>query len=583
MTDTVNGSASKEPHGVVGDLRPPTDDPPELRALRARLSLDPANYEANHLYTLELIKLGRRPEVARHYADAAGRYPNDVWFARTAGIWLNSVDQCDDAVQQLARAIALSPEDAELYHQLAWASDKLDKPNKAALFAVRSFRLDQTNHHRALFAAHLLAKCERVSDAIDLLTIARNTIAPAAVVHQVLATMLNMAGRRDEAIEEVKQAISLNPRVADYHLLHSHILLETGQLSKGLAAIDAALEIDPSNHNLRRHKVSILLNEGRVTDAIMTTAILLQSAPEHDEYNACMQHVLSQRVSPTQNVSDVLARKRQKASGHIRREFNPTLREAAATQLRVIAALFLRELRTRYGDSRLGYLWVLVEMGIHIGFLAIVFQFTMKGKPPIGDSFFFFYFTGLIPYLLFVHTSEQVGHAIQRNKSMLQLPLVTNLNAIAACGLLELCTELVVAIVFIAGFLAAGIDAIPKSLGGAAGAILVCWLLGMGLGIINAIMNVFSHAWHQVFGGVQRLLYFCSGIFYVPGMMPEWLRDIFAWNPLLHCVDWFRSSFFQAYEPRWLSISYPIVCCLVLIAIGLGLEAALRRPLRQNT
>ena len=35
----------------------------------------------------------------------------------------------------------------------------------------------------------------------------------------------------------------------------------------------------------------------------------------------------------------------------------------------------------------------------------------------------------------------------------------------------------------------------------------------------------------------------------MPGMMPEWIRDILAWNPVLHAVDWFRASFFQEYEP----------------------------------
>ena len=34
------------------------------------------------------------------------------------------------------------------------------------------------------------------------------------------------------------------------------------------------------------------------------------------------------------------------------------------------------------------------------------------------------------------------------------------------------------------------------------------------------------------------------------------MRDILAWNPILHAVDWFRSSFFAEYEPHWLDRSY---------------------------
>lgn len=161
--------------------------------------------------------------------------------------------------------------------------------------------------------------------------------------------------------------------------------------------------------------------------------------------------------------------------------------------------------------------------------------------------------------------------------------MVTNLNAIIARGLFELVTEILVAFIFITGFVAFGVDALPHNLGAAAGAVSTAWLLGMGVGTINAVINVFAHAWHHLWGGIQRLLYFCSGIFYVPGLMPEWVREIFAWNPLFHCIDWFRTAFFYTYQPPWLDTFYPLVAGLVLLAIGLALEAALRRALRQAT
>jgi hypothetical protein len=36
----------------------------------------------------------------------------------------------------------------------------------------------------------------------------------------------------------------------------------------------------------------------------------------------------------------------------------------------------------------------------------------MEGRPPIGAHFFIFYYTGLIPYHIFVHTSSAMSHAI---------------------------------------------------------------------------------------------------------------------------------------------------------------------------
>jgi ABC-type polysaccharide/polyol phosphate export permease len=66
-----------------------------------------------------------------------------------------------------------------------------------------------------------------------------------------------------------------------------------------------------------------------------------------------------------------------------------------------------------------------------------VFSLLMHGTPPIGTHFFMFYYTGLIPYHLFVHTSTSMIHAITSNGSLLQLPLVKTFDVILARGLLE--------------------------------------------------------------------------------------------------------------------------------------------------
>jgi ABC-type polysaccharide/polyol phosphate export permease len=107
-----------------------------------------------------------------------------------------------------------------------------------------------------------------------------------------------------------------------------------------------------------------------------------------------------------------------------------------------------------------------------------------------------------------------------------------------------LITDALVAVILLAGFGAIGLGAFPQDLTGVFAALIVIWLLGCGSGFLNAVVNAFSKSWDKIWVQLTRLLYFCSGIFYVPGMMPDWIRDILAWNPVLHGVDWFRSSFF---------------------------------------
>ena len=187
--------------------------------------------------------------------------------------------------------------------------------------------------------------------------------------------------------------------------------------------------------------------------------------------------------------------------------------------------------------------------------------------------------TGLVPYHVFAHASSGMSHAITGNGPLLQLPPVTTFDVIAARGLLEVMTDIVVAVILLAGFGAIGLAAMPDDLWGPSIALLVTAALGCGVGFINAVMTVFVRSWEKAYNQLTRILYFISGIFYVPAMMPDWARDALAWNPLLHAIDWFRAGFFQNYQPHWLDCSYLAMAAILALLLGLALERGLRRRL----
>ena len=183
-------------------------------------------------------------------------------------------------------------------------------------------------------------------------------------------------------------------------------------------------------------------------------------------------------------------------------------------------------------------------------------------------------------YHLFVHTSSGMSHAIVANAPLLKLPPVTSFDVIAARGLLEIITDVVVAAILLAGFAAIGVAAMPDDLWGPAMALLATAAFGCGVGFVNAVVvTVFFRSWEKAYEQLTRVLYFISGIFYVPGMMPDWARDALAWNPLLHAIDWFRAGFFASYQPHWLDRSYLVVLAILALLSGLGLQRGLRRKL----
>src|SRR6185437_8323761 len=96
-------------------------------------------------------------------------------------------------------------------------------------------------------------------------------------------------------------------------------------------------------------------------------------------------------------------------------------------------------------------------------------------------------------------------------------------------------------------------------------------LLGVGIGYVNAVVQARLRSWDKIYVQVTRILYFASGIFYVPAMMPAWVRDLLVWNPLLQAIDWFRVGFYPSYDPPWLDRTFLAVAAIAVLAMGLAL------------
>ena len=89
----------------------------------------------------------------------------------------------------------------------------------------------------------------------------------------------------------------------------------------------------------------------------------------------------------------------------------------------------------------------------------------------------------------------------------------------------------------------------------------------------------FIHSWETLIAAVNRLLYFASGIYYSPILLPESIRSALAWNPILQGVEWFRTGFYGHYDPPWVDQRYMLIWCLASLLIGMSLFRVFRNRL----
>lgn len=252
------------------------------------------------------------------------------------------------------------------------------------------------------------------------------------------------------------------------------------------------------------------------------------------------------------------------------------LRKGIAIQNRIIGALMMREMRTRFGNLQFGYAWALIEPLIQIGILVIIF--TMIGRrPPLGTSFETFFLNGYVPYSLFNQISSRAALAISSNRSLLSFPPVRNMDTVWARILLEGATGLTSLILLIGIFAYFDIPVIPNDFFEYLFGFASILALASGVGIFNAAVSPIWNSWMVIYSWFTKIQYFLCGIFFLPDMLPPVARDILAWNPVAHSIIWIRQGFYVGYDSIVLDKAYPLVIAVVLAILGLAIERVFRR------
>lgn len=249
---------------------------------------------------------------------------------------------------------------------------------------------------------------------------------------------------------------------------------------------------------------------------------------------------------------------------------------ALKVQAEVIGALILRDTHVRFGRTRLGYLWVLIEPIAHAVGLSLV-HYALGRRSPLGGSMALFFMTGLLPFFLWSKVSSRLVSAFTSDRPLLNVPVVTHLDILVARALLEGATWLIVSTILVALLVAIGFGPWPSDLGSLCGAIGALFLLAVGVGMINATMSALLQSWHNVFGIVTRPLYLASGIFYLVDQVPATAQRFLVWNPLVHGIEWVRTSFYPGYAAATLDKSYLVQFAITAFVLGLALERLARR------
>ncbi|ANE35944.1 capsular polysaccharide export system, inner membrane protein [Campylobacter iguaniorum] len=237
---------------------------------------------------------------------------------------------------------------------------------------------------------------------------------------------------------------------------------------------------------------------------------------------------------------------------------------------KVIKALFFRELKTRFGETKLGYFWVVLEPAVHLAFIMVLFSFIRKSMIP-QVPFELFLLTGMLPYFLFRKIVFFVMDGAKQNKNLFSYKPVKPMDVYISRAILEtlIYTVIFLGFLFILGWFFK-MPVIPADFLGVVNAMFLIIFFGFSLGLCFAIIIHFYAPFRIVIQNIFKPMYFISGIMYPLWILPQPYLEYLSYNPILQLIDIFRQSYFDNY-PRLESINiyYPIGASVVLLYIGL--------------
>lgn len=247
-------------------------------------------------------------------------------------------------------------------------------------------------------------------------------------------------------------------------------------------------------------------------------------------------------------------------------------------QVRVIKALMLRELTTRFGRENIGFLWIMVEPLLFAVLVGLLWR-AMKGPFENGVDIIAFVVSGYIPLVLFRSSMSRAVSSFTANSSLMYHRQIMVLDLILVRYAIELIGHMM-AYLFVALVLwRFGLFPSPHDLG----FLLLGWayyaIFTFSITVVIAPLSEMSDVVEKFIPVTTYLMVPFSGAFYFVNFLNEQAAAVVLYSPPVHAMEMMRYGVFgPSINPHY-DFVYPLAVSIPLTAIGLLLCRIVRKRL----
>lgn len=244
-------------------------------------------------------------------------------------------------------------------------------------------------------------------------------------------------------------------------------------------------------------------------------------------------------------------------------------KQSLTIQRRVISALLMREIMTRYGRHNIGFFWLFVEPMLFT--LAVTLLWSgLKMNHVSSLPITAFAVTGYSSILLWRNMPGRLIASVEPNLALMYHRHVKIIDIFMSRLLLEFMGATISFIALTIGFTMVGWMNLPEDLFQVIqGWLMLTWFggaLAIWLGALSEDHDIIEKLWHPLAYIIMPL----SGAAFVVSSMPTAVQNAVLYLPMVHAVEFLREGYFGSVMVAKYDMAYMAACNLALTILGLA-------------
>ncbi len=237
--------------------------------------------------------------------------------------------------------------------------------------------------------------------------------------------------------------------------------------------------------------------------------------------------------------------------------------------LELIRELTLREIKARYKQSVLGYVWVILNPFFQMLVMSFVFSKILR-FPSLGVPYAIFLYAGLLPWNLFANSLISSTNALVSNASLLTKIYFPREIFIISTNLAKTVDFFLASTVFVLFMIFYQLP-LTWNILWFVPIFMIQQLFTYGLSLILASLNLFYRDIQYVLTLIVMVWMYLTPVIYPTEIFPEQYKWIFQLNPMAVIINAYRQTILGGGMPNLTSLALGLLVSLIVTFLGIKL------------